>query len=68
MEHFKQAVRLDPTNPNARLYLATSYLSQWIPGAESPENVELATRARDEFMKVLEQDPNDTTALHTWPR
>ena len=27
-----------PTFPTARLYLATAYMSQYIPGAESPEN------------------------------
>jgi Tfp pilus assembly protein PilF len=63
VEHFKTAIALDENNPNARLYLATAYMSQWIPGAESPENNEMATKARDEFMKVLEKDPNDKTAL-----
>ena len=29
---------LDPELPTARLYLATAYMSQYIPGAESPEN------------------------------
>ena len=63
VEHFKEAIALDPTNPNARLYLATAYMSQWIPGAESPENLEMANKAKDEFMKVLDQDPTNTTAL-----
>jgi tetratricopeptide (TPR) repeat protein len=63
VEHFKQAIALDGTNPNSRLYLATAYMSQWIPGADSPDNVRMATQAKDEFMKVLEQDPNNTTAI-----
>jgi tetratricopeptide (TPR) repeat protein len=63
VELFKQAAALDPNNPNARLYLATSYMSQWIPGAESPENLQFASMAKDEFMKVLEKDPNNTTAF-----
>jgi len=63
VEHFKQAIALDGSNPNARLYLATAYMSQWIPGADSPDNVRMATQAKDEFMKVLEQDPNNTTAI-----
>ena len=63
VEHFKQASALDPTNNNAQLYLATAYMVQWIPGAESPENMEFATRAREEFMKVLQKDPNEKTAL-----
>ncbi len=63
IEHFKTSVDLDPTNPNARLFLATSYFVQYIPGAKSPENEAYATRARDEFKKVLAQNPNDKTAL-----
>lgn len=63
VEFFKKAIALDPTNPNARLYLATAYMSQWIPGAESPENQELAKAARDEFGRVLQTDPNNTVAL-----
>src|ERR1700722_10521457 len=63
VEHFKEAIALDPTNPNAQLYLATAYMSQWIPGAESPENVDMANKAKDGFMKVLDQDANNTTAL-----
>ncbi|HLX46427.1 MAG TPA: tetratricopeptide repeat protein [Bryobacteraceae bacterium] len=63
VEHFKEAIALDPDNPTAPLYLATAYMSQWIPGAESPENVEMANKARDEFLKVLEKKPDDTTAL-----
>lgn len=63
VELFKQAAALDPSNPNAQLYLATSYMSQWIPGAMSPENLAFATMAKDEFLRVLEKDPNNTTAL-----
>lgn len=62
-DHFKRAIELDPTNNSARLYLATAYMQQWIPGAVSPENSQMADAARDEFMKVLAQDPNDKTAL-----
>jgi len=63
VESFKTAVELDPTFPTARLYLGTAYMQQYIPGAESPENNRMATAARDEFMKVLEQDPNEKTAI-----
>ncbi len=63
VEFFKEAVDLDPTNVNGRLYLATAYMSQYIPGAESPDNMQLAKQAKEEFIKVLENHPNDTTAL-----
>lgn len=63
VEHFKTAVELDPQFPTARLYLATAYMQQYVPGAESPENKQMATAAHDEFMKVLDQDPKNTVAL-----
>src|SRR5260370_988028 len=37
-------------------------MSQYIPGAESPENVRLAENAHDEFQAVLKLDPNDELA------
>jgi Tfp pilus assembly protein PilF len=63
VEFFKAAIDLDPTYPTARLYLATAYMSQFIPGAESPENLAFAKNATDNFLKVLEANPKDTTAL-----
>ena len=63
VDHFQKAVELDPTNPTARSYLATAYFAQWIPGADSPQNKEMADHARSEFKKVLDQNPKDLTAL-----
>lgn len=63
VEHFKEAVALDPTYPTARLYLATAYMSQWIPGADSEDNNRMAKSATDNFLKVLEQNPQEKVAL-----
>jgi len=63
VDHFKQAVSLDPTFPVAREYLAMAYFMQYVPGAESPENNRLAQAAYDEFTKVLSADPNNTVAI-----
>lgn len=63
IEHFKQAIALDPTFPTARLYLATAYMIQYIPGAESPENLQLAQNAHEEFLRVLEQDAKNEVAI-----
>ena len=65
VERFEEAVRLDPNFPTARLYLAMAYYSQYIPGAESPENQQMADRALAEFQKVLEQKPNDDVATQS---
>src|SRR5579871_2388922 len=63
VESFKEAVQLDPSNVTGRLYLATAYMSQYIPGAVSPDNLQLAKQAKEEFEQVLQSHPNDTTAL-----
>lgn len=61
--HFKKAVELDGTNQNARLYLATSYMTQWVPGADSADNKRNQEAARKGFQDVLERDPKDKIAL-----
>ncbi len=63
VKHFKEAVRLDPTNQNAQLYLATSYMIQWVPGADSPDNKKNYDMAHSEFQKVLKSDPTNSLAL-----
>jgi tetratricopeptide (TPR) repeat protein len=63
VNHFKQAVQLDPSNQNAQLYLATSYMIQWVPGADSPDNKKNYNAAQTEFQKVLQQDPKNSLAL-----
>src|SRR5579864_339467 len=57
IEHFKNAVALDPKLINAQLYLATAYMQQYIPGADSPDNNKYAEEAIDQFKKVLETNP-----------
>jgi tetratricopeptide (TPR) repeat protein len=63
IEFFKQAEQLDPNLLNARIYLATAYASQYIPGAPSKENVEKGQQAIAEFQKVLEADPKNLSAI-----
>ena len=62
VERFEEAVRLDPNWPPPRLYLAMAYYMQYIPGAESPENQQMADHALEQFKKVLEMDPKNDTA------
>ena len=63
IEDFKQAKELDPGLMNARLYLATAYASQYIPGAPSDQNVRLGNQAVNEFKEVLQIDPNNLSAI-----
>ena len=62
-EFFKTACVLDPKLQVARLYLATAYAQQFIPGAESPENTQMGQRAIDEFKKVLVEDPSNVNSV-----
>ena len=57
IEDFKTAKDLDPGLTNARLYLATAYSAQYIPGAPSPENVRNGQQAAQEFREILTNDP-----------
>jgi tetratricopeptide (TPR) repeat protein len=63
IELFKEAKELDPDLLNARLYLATAYASQYIPGAPSPENTRNGEAAVKEFKDVLVKDANNLSAI-----
>jgi len=63
IEHFKSAVQLDPNLGVARLYLATAYANQFIPGATSDENLKVGEQAIDEFKKVLADDPKSVNSV-----
>ena len=63
IEFFKDAKDNDPTLTNARLYLATAYATQYIPGAPSDENVRMGEAAVKEFQDVLTADPNNISAI-----
>jgi tetratricopeptide (TPR) repeat protein len=55
--HFQNAVQLDPNLLNARMYLASALVSQYIPGVDSPDNLRTAQSAIDEYKKVIDANP-----------
>jgi len=63
IEHFKNAVALDPRLLNARLYLATAYTQRYVPGADTPENNQIGQQAIDEYKRVLQMDPSNTNSV-----
>ena len=63
IEHFKTAVSLDPSLLNARIYLATAYAQQYVPGAETDENKRFAAQAIEEYKKVLAVDPANVNSV-----
>lgn len=63
IEHFKEAVALDSSLKNARLYLATAYAQQYIPQVDSPENLQNANNAIDQYKAVLGMDPRNINSI-----
>jgi tetratricopeptide (TPR) repeat protein len=63
IQHFQEAVRLDPTYPSAQLYLATAYAQSVVPDLETPENLKHAQLAIDGFKQVYDKDNKDTGAI-----
>jgi tetratricopeptide (TPR) repeat protein len=63
IDHFQQAVSLDPSLINARLYLATAYAQQYIPGVDAEDNVRMASQAIDQYKAVLDRDPKNINSV-----
>ena len=63
INHFQQAVELDPNLLNARMYLATAYAQQYIPGADTPDNNRNAEQAIEEYKQVLQVDPRNINSI-----
>ncbi len=63
VDHFQQSISLDPSLLNARLYLATAYTQQYIPGADTEDNNRMAQQAIDAYKSVLERDPKNITSV-----
>ena len=54
IDHFQQAVALDPSLINAKMYLATAFAQQYIPGVDEASNVKMAQQAIEQYQKVLD--------------
>jgi tetratricopeptide (TPR) repeat protein len=63
IEHFKNAVGLDENLKYAKLYLATAYMQQYLPGVETADNIRNAQMAVQGFKEVLSREPHDITSL-----
>lgn len=63
IRRFENVVRMDPELKVGRLYLATAYAQQYVPGVETPENVAMATKAIDQYKQALDIDPVNMTAV-----
>jgi tetratricopeptide (TPR) repeat protein len=64
-DQFRLAIDADPSFGVARLYLATAYEQQFVPGTETPENKKFWQAAMDEFQNVLKEEPNNLLATQS---
>lgn len=63
IERFKTAVELDPDLKVAKLYLATAYAQQYVPGVDTPDNIANAKQAIEQYQQVLQNDPSSVNSL-----
>ncbi len=63
INHFQQAMKLDPTLPMAKSYLATALAQNVVPGLDTPENLKNAQDAIDIFQEVLNTNPHDVNSM-----
>jgi tetratricopeptide (TPR) repeat protein len=65
VEDFQKSVDLNPNEVSPHLYLATAWMNQYIPGAGSPQNLDIQHNAETEFNRVLQLDPKNLKALQS---
>lgn len=52
-QYFEKTLEMDPDFEIARMYLATAYTSQFVPGSTDPKSEEMAKRAIETFKEVV---------------
>ncbi len=65
IDHFQRAVSFDSGLIVARLYLATAYAQQYIPGADTPDNNKMAEQAIEEYKHVIERNPGKEQKINS---
>jgi tetratricopeptide (TPR) repeat protein len=63
IRYFQEAMSLDPSLTMAELYLGTAYSQQFIPGAQSAENLQMADKAIKTFENILSKEPENKSAI-----
>jgi tetratricopeptide (TPR) repeat protein len=54
-QYFEKAIGLDPDLEDARVYLATAYMSQFVPGSTDQKSEQMAMKAIDVFKSVVDR-------------
>lgn len=59
-QYFEKSIELDPTFETAHMYLATAYMSQFVPGSTDPRSEQMAQKAIEAFKYVVEHAENQS--------
>ena len=59
-QFFQKTIELDPDFEVARMYLATAYTSQFVPGSTDPKSDEMANKAIETFKEVVDKAKDPT--------
>lgn len=54
-EYFEKSMELDPEMEEPRMYLATTYMLQFVPGSTDPGNIQMAENAIKTFMGIVDR-------------
>ncbi len=54
-QFFQKAIKLDPEFETPRMYLATAYSFQYVPGSMDPKSEEMAHKAIETFKEVVDR-------------
>ena len=54
-QYFEKAIELDPEFETARMYLATTYTSQFIPGSADPKSEEMGQKSISTFKEIVDK-------------
>jgi tetratricopeptide (TPR) repeat protein len=61
-QHSREAVRLDPNNKTAPMFVARTIHAQYRRGVQTPENIAKAQQAIQAYQEILARNPNDEEA------
>src|SRR5512139_1795677 len=63
-QFFEKTLQLDPGFETARMYLATAYTSQFVPGSTDPKSEMMAQKGIETFKQVVDQSQDHTSTTY----
>ena len=64
-QFFEKTLELDPEFETARMYLATAYTSQFVPGSSDPKSELMAQKGIETFKQVVAQSKDPAGSTYT---